>query len=286
MTCLAAEQQRPGHVENLLVLRAGRRVVFQVVEHASAFRQAGVDVLGVDADLAAVAPADFAGQRLERVDDGTQKRRFALAVVADDRRPRAVIDFQFDVRGDLAFGIADRQIAAAQGRALCAARRSARGCCAVGSSLAISISSRRSSCLLFDAGSVAVLARALFLAMNSSRCRRLASTAALVRSSCSRRSCLIFQKGVDLARETSSACRATSRACGVQVAPRKARSCETIKQASGKLRRKCSSRICVRKSRKFVGSSSSSRLGSCSSRAASFTRVCQPPESLATGPSR
>ena len=35
----------------------------------------------------------------------------------------------------------------------------------------------------------------------------------------------------------------------------------------------------MRKSRKFVGSSSISRLGSCSSSAASFTRVCQPPES-------
>ena len=35
----------------------------------------------------------------------------------------------------------------------------------------------------------AVLARALFLAMNSSKCRRLARTAALARSSCSRRSC-------------------------------------------------------------------------------------------------
>ena len=40
----------------------------------------------------------------------------------------------------------------------------------------------------------------------------------------------------------------------------------------------------MRRSRKFVGSSSSSRFGSCSSRAASLTRVCQPPESLAIGP--
>ena len=90
----------------------------QVVEHRLLLRQAGVDVLGVDADLAAVAPADFAGERLERIDDGPQERRLALAVVADDRRPRAVIDLQVDVGGDLPLGIADRQVAAAQGRAL------------------------------------------------------------------------------------------------------------------------------------------------------------------------
>ena len=82
-------------------------------------------MLGVDADLAAVAPADFAGQRLERIDHGPQERRLSLAVVADDGRPRAVIDLQVDVGGDLSFGIADRQIAAAQGRAL--ARLDARG---------------------------------------------------------------------------------------------------------------------------------------------------------------
>ena len=71
-------------------------------------------MLGVDADLAAVAPADFAGQRLEGVHHGAQERRFSLAVVADDGRPRAVIDFQLDVGGDLPLGVADRQIAAAE----------------------------------------------------------------------------------------------------------------------------------------------------------------------------
>ena len=40
----------------------------------------------------------------------------------------------------------------------------------------------------------------------------------------------------------------------------------------------------MRRSRKFVGSSSNSRFGSWSNRAASLTRVCQPPESLASGP--
>ena len=94
---VAAEEQRAGQVENLLRLRARRRVVFQIVEHRLLSRQAGVDVLGIDADLAAVAPADFAGQRLQRIDDGAQERRLALAVVADDRRPPAVIDFQVDI---------------------------------------------------------------------------------------------------------------------------------------------------------------------------------------------
>jgi hypothetical protein len=154
---------------------------------------------------------------------------------------------------------------------------------AVGSSPAISTVSSRSSCLLLRfRARVAVLARALFLAMNSSSCRawrapprwsarRARGARAGIRET--RRSC----------RGTSSACRATDRACGCRW-PRNARSCETIRQASLKFRRKCSSRICVRRSRKFVGSSSSSRFGSCSSSAASLTRVCQPPESLASGP--
>ncbi len=43
------------------------------------------------------------------------------------------------------------------------------------------MTSRRSSCLLFERARVAVLARALFLAMNYSRRRRFARTAAFVR---------------------------------------------------------------------------------------------------------
>ena len=41
----------------------------------------------------------------------------------------------------------------------------------------------------------------------------------------------------------------------------------------------------MRRSRKFVGSSSNSKLGECSSRAASLTRVCHPPDSTLIGPS-
>ena len=92
--------------------------LLKIVQNGLVLRQAGVDVLGVDADLAAVAPADFPGQRLEGVHHRPEERRFALAVVADDGRPRAVIDLQLDVGGDLPLGVADRQIAAAQGRAL------------------------------------------------------------------------------------------------------------------------------------------------------------------------
>ena len=150
MTCSSAEQQGAGHFENRLVLLAEGGLLLQIVQHGLLLRQAGVDVLGVDADLAAVAPADFAGERLERIDDGPQKRRLALAVVADDGRARAVIDFQVDVGGDLPLGIADRQVAAAQGGPLRGSTRGAR-ILAVGSSPAISVNSRRSSCLLLDA---------------------------------------------------------------------------------------------------------------------------------------
>ena len=91
-------------------------------------RQAGVNVLGVDADLAAVAPADFAGQRLERVDDRAQKRRLALAVVSDDRRPRAVVDFEIDAAGDLRVRDSRSPGRGSAGPAPCAARRPERGC--------------------------------------------------------------------------------------------------------------------------------------------------------------
>ncbi len=74
-------------------------------------------MLGVDADLAAVAPANFPGQRLEGIHHRAEKRRFSLAVVADDGRARAVIDLQLDIGGDLPLGVADGQIAAAEGGA-------------------------------------------------------------------------------------------------------------------------------------------------------------------------
>ena len=114
----APEQERSGDVEDFLLLLAERGLAAEVLEDRLLLGQAGVDVLGVDADLAAVAPADLAGERLERIDDRPQERRLALAVVADDRRPRAVVDLQLDVRGDLPFRVADRQVAAAQGDAL------------------------------------------------------------------------------------------------------------------------------------------------------------------------
>ena len=55
-------------------------------------------------------PANFARQRFQRVDDRPQKGRLALAVVPDDGRPGAVLDLDADPRGDLPFGIADRQV--------------------------------------------------------------------------------------------------------------------------------------------------------------------------------
>ena len=69
---------------------------------------------------------------------------------------------------------------------------------------------------------------------------------------------------------------ASSSVC-LQVALRNERSWKTITHAKGKSRRKFSNRICVRKSRKLVGSSSSNKFGSCNNNAANLTRVCQPP---------
>src|SRR5207253_962261 len=97
----AAEEQRAGHFKNLLILLAEGGLLVKVAEHGLIVGQAGVDVLGVDADLAAVAPANVAGERIERIDDGPQERRLALAVVADHRGPGAVLDFEIDVGRDL-----------------------------------------------------------------------------------------------------------------------------------------------------------------------------------------
>ena len=54
------EQQGAGHFENLLILLAEGGLLVKVVQNRLVLRQAGVDVLGVDADLAAIPPADFA----------------------------------------------------------------------------------------------------------------------------------------------------------------------------------------------------------------------------------
>ncbi len=176
-----------------------RRHVFQVFEHRFCFGQARVDVLGIDADLAAVAPTDFARERLRATRRSNAGTWFFPGRCRRRSRPRAVFDFQVDAAGDA--GARDNRSPARgnAGPALCAARPRGARILAVGSSLAISVTSRRSSCLLFDLARVAVLARALFLAMNSSSWRRLASMEAFVRSSCFALRLLIFQERVDLA---------------------------------------------------------------------------------------
>ena len=115
--------------------------------------------------------------------------------------------------GDLPLGIADRQIAAAQRGAL--ARLDARGADPGRRLVAGDLRQfQRSSCLLFDCASVAVLARALFLGDEllqvpplgqDGGVRALLVLAFLV---------LEFQEGIDLAGKRSSTCRATGRACG------------------------------------------------------------------------
>src|ERR1019366_2156222 len=83
----AAKEQSAGDFENLLVLFAKGGLLFEIAEDRLFLRQAGVDVLGVNPDLAAEAPADIARERLERIDHGAEKRGFTLAVIADDRCP-------------------------------------------------------------------------------------------------------------------------------------------------------------------------------------------------------
>ena len=82
------------------------------------FWEAGVNVLERRRRPEAMSPAEFAGQRGERLDDRAQEGRFALPVVADDRRSRPVVDFEVDVLGDDAVGVSDGQIASRGGRSL------------------------------------------------------------------------------------------------------------------------------------------------------------------------
>ena len=66
---LAAEEHGAGEVEDLLLFRTDHRRAFEVAENGVGFGQARVDMLGVDSDLAAVAPLHLPFDRLERIDD-------------------------------------------------------------------------------------------------------------------------------------------------------------------------------------------------------------------------
>src|SRR5262249_3454109 len=103
----AAEEKRAGDLQDLLIVLAASRLAMEVVEDGLVLGKARVDVLGIDADLATMAPAKVARQRLQRVDDRPQERRLPLAVVADDRGPGAVVDLELDVFRDLPIRIAD-----------------------------------------------------------------------------------------------------------------------------------------------------------------------------------
>src|SRR5262249_22939741 len=61
-----AEQEGARDFEDLLVLLAEDGLTAQILEHRLALRQAGVDVLSVDAYLAPMSPANFPGERLDR----------------------------------------------------------------------------------------------------------------------------------------------------------------------------------------------------------------------------
>ena len=115
---LASEQQATSDIFHLLDRSAGGGLVVQVVVDRLLFGQRGVNVLGVDTDLAAKAPFQLAIERFDRVADRSQEGRFALAVVADDADAGAVVDFELDLRGDFVVGVTDRQLLGPQGTAL------------------------------------------------------------------------------------------------------------------------------------------------------------------------
>src|SRR6185369_6966310 len=71
-------------------------------------------MLGVNTDLATMAPANLAGAWRQRIDHGAEECSLSLTIVSDDGRPPAVIDLQVDIGGDFALGVADRQTSAAQ----------------------------------------------------------------------------------------------------------------------------------------------------------------------------
>ena len=83
-----------------------------MLEHRLVFGDAGVHMLGIRADLAAVPPLHVARDGLQRADERSQEGRLALAVVAHDRGPRPVDDLQIDAAGDGVVGIAHAEIAA------------------------------------------------------------------------------------------------------------------------------------------------------------------------------
>jgi len=59
------EQKRTREVENLLVLLPSCGVFVEVFQYCLFLGKTGVDVLGIDADVAAITPADFPLKRLQ-----------------------------------------------------------------------------------------------------------------------------------------------------------------------------------------------------------------------------
>ena len=83
---IVTEEQGAGHAQDFLGLGPFCCAGFQVLENSLLFRKTCINVLGVDPDLATVAPTDFPFDRFQGIDNRAQEGRFSLPVVPHDRR--------------------------------------------------------------------------------------------------------------------------------------------------------------------------------------------------------
>jgi len=136
-----------------------------------------------------MAPADVAGLGLEAAGDGAEEGGLALAVVAEHGDVLAALDLDVDAAGHGLLGVADAEVAEAQGGAF--ARFHRRHDDVDAAQRLVDLDGLQApSIFTFDAAWVAFEALARFLSMKVCNCLRRISTLALVASAWARCSSL------------------------------------------------------------------------------------------------
>ena len=107
---LSADAAKPSTLE---AMAASTRVVVTTVGPYSKYGlplvETSVDVLRVNTNLTIVSPTDVSSSRLQRPDQGPQQSSFPLTVVANNRGPLSMLDFDFYISSHDVIGIANRQ---------------------------------------------------------------------------------------------------------------------------------------------------------------------------------
>jgi hypothetical protein len=93
-------------------------MVLQVIDHGLLLGQGRVDMLRVDPHLASVTPPDLSLERFERTAESPQKGGLALAIIANNTNPPAMLHFDLNIACHFEGRITDREPVGAKGRSL------------------------------------------------------------------------------------------------------------------------------------------------------------------------